>query len=101
MSEKKKNETIVGEEAEKETTPEPAKETKKEKQKASWFKRAKAKVKKVMSEHPFWTAAGGAVIGSAATVGVAEVGKRVINSRQMKNQPTYVSEVSSLDPNVE
>ena len=104
MSEKtKKNVEAVEtvEAAEEKVTEKTAKETKKEKQKVSWFKRAKAKVRKVMSDHPVLTAVGGAFLGSAATVGVAEVGKQVINRRNAKQQQAvYIQEdVSTLDPN--
>ena len=105
MSEKtKKNvETVVEnvEAVEEKTEKKVDKETKKEKQKVSWFKRAKAKVRKVMSDHPVLTAVGGAFLGSAATVGVAEVGKQVINRRQAKQQQAvYIpEETSTLDPN--
>ena len=67
--------------------------------KENWFKRTAKKVKKAMSDHPFWTAFGGAAIGSAATVGVAEIGKRVVNSRNERN---YIQQEdpNSLDPNL-
>lgn len=74
-------------------------ETKEQKpKKENWFKRATKKVGNWMSRHPGLTAFGGAVLGSAATVGVCEVGKRVMN----RQQPTYIpqEDPNSLDPNV-
>ncbi len=75
------------------------KTTMKEK-KENWFKRTGKKIKKAMSDHPFWTAFGGAALGSAATVGVAEVGKRVINSRNERNVSYVQEDPNSLDPNL-
>lgn len=70
------------------------------KKQENWFKRMGKRIKKAMSDHPFLTAAGGACIGTAATVGVAEVGKAVVNRRQQKQQAVYIQEdVSTLDPN--
>ncbi len=66
--------------------------------KENFLKRAGKKVKKGMQEHPFWTAFGGAAVGSAATVGVGYAGKKLLNKRQAKNN-VYIPEENTLDPN--
>lgn len=66
--------------------------------KENFLKRTSKKVKKGMQEHPFWTAFGGAAVGSAATVGVGYAGKKLLNKRQAKNN-VYIPEENTLDPN--
>lgn len=67
--------------------------------KENFLKRAGKKVKKGMQEHPFWTAFGGAAVGSAATVGVGYAGKKLVNKHRQKN--AYIpQENDTLDPNL-
>ena len=80
------------------TNPEPKPEQKQEAKKENWFKRTKKRFGKWCSKHPALTAFGGMAIGSAATVGVCEVGKRVMNSRQQQYIPQ--DDPNSIDPNV-
>lgn len=82
--------------------PAPKKAEAKTEKKENWFKRTGKKVKKGMSEHPFWTAFGGAALGSAATVGIGYGGKKLVENHRAKKaaqQPVYVQD-DSLDPNL-
>ncbi len=114
MSEKvKKPAQEPVEEVEKEEVPaeKPQKKAKahvkpeaKDEKKPNIFVRGYRKVKKGMSEHPFWTAAGSAAIGSAATVGIA---KGVSRYTERRHQREYVPTTqqndggnSPFDPNV-
>lgn len=72
---------------------------KKAEKEPNWFVRTGRKVKTGMSNHPFWTAFGGAAVGSAATVGIGFGGKKLIeNRRAKKNAPAYIQD-DNLDPN--
>lgn len=88
--------TVDGQQAGQVTEKKP--EQKPEQKKENWFRRAKKKVGGWCSKHPALTAFIGAVGGSAATVGVCEVGKRVMNSRQQYVVPQ--EDPNSIDPNV-
>lgn len=72
----------------------PAKDKKEKKD--GKIRRACRKVKEKMSEHPFWTAFGGGVVGSAATIGVGYAGKKFMEKRQERK---YIQqEDNSLEP---
>ncbi len=77
---------------------EPKPEQKTEPKKENWFKRTKKKIGQWAGKHPALTAFIGAGIGSAATVGVCEVGKRVMNNRQQQYVPQ--EDPNSIDPNL-
>ena len=64
--------------------------------KDNWFKRAGRKVKKGMSDHPFWTAFGGAAIGAGTTVAVGYGGKKLMEKRRERN--AYIPD-ENIDPN--
>lgn len=103
MAEKKVVETEEKEQEvkapEKKTVAKKPAEKKAEKE-PNWFVRTGRKVKTGMSNHPFWTAFGGAAVGSAATVGIGFGGKKIIENRKAKkNAPAYIQD-DSLDPNV-
>jgi hypothetical protein len=104
MSEKVKK-TTETEEQEVKATPEKKANTKKPAEKKAekepnWFVRTGRKVKTGMSNHPFWTAFGGAAVGSAATVGIGFGGKKLIESRKAKKNAVYIQDDNNLDPNV-
>lgn len=103
MSEKlKKTEQEQEQEATPAKKPAPKKAEAKTEKKENWFKRTGKKVKKGMSEHPFWTAFGGAALGSAATVGIGYGGKKLVENHRAKKaaqNPVYVQD-DSLDPNL-
>ncbi len=107
MSEPKKKDTTVEEEnveTEKEATTAKKKTAEKKsdkKDKQNWLKRTGKKVRDGMSNHPFWTAFGGAAVGSAATVGIGYGGKKLLQKRRERNnQCAPQFEDNSLDPNV-
>ena len=64
--------------------------------KDNWFKRTGKKVKTGMSNHPFWTAFGGAAIGAGTTVAVGYGGKKLLEKRRERN--AYIP-ADSQDPN--
>ena len=100
MTEKaKKTEQVEEETATPAKKPAPKKAEAKTEKKENWFKRTGKKVKKGMSEHPFWTAFGGAAIGSAATVGIGYGGKKLVENHRAKKAAVYVQD-DSLDPNL-
>ena len=86
-----------------ETTKKPAATAKKAAEKTdkkdNWVKRTGRKIKKGMSDHPFWTAFGGAAAGSAATVGIGYAGKKLLNKRR-ENRNVCIPDENPLDPNL-
>jgi len=74
----------------------------KDEKKPNFLVRGYRKVRDAMSKHPFWTAAGSAALGSAATVGIA---KGVSRYTERRHQREYVptqqnNDGSPFDPNV-
>lgn len=111
MSEKTKKQPVVETEEEEKTVPaeEPPKKVKakvkpavKDEKKPNIFVRGYRKVRDAMSKHPFWTAAGSAALGSAATVGIAKGVSRYTERRHQREYvPTQQNDGSSpFDPNV-
>ena len=97
MSEKTKKpveETVEDAAAKKPAAKKPAEKTEK---KDNWFKRTGRKIKKGMSDHPFWTAFGGAAIGSGVTVAAGVGGKKLMEKRRQRN--CYIPDENNIDPN--
>ena len=72
--------------------------------KPNFIKRGYRKVRDGMSKHPFWTAFGGAAVGSAATYGGAKLCNHLVeNHRRKQREAGYQNPppVSPLDPNVD
>ena len=69
--------------------------------KDNFVKRGYRKTKKAMSEHPFWTAFGGGIIGSGVTIGVGYGAKKIQENRQAKKN-AYIpqGQEDNFDPNV-
>lgn len=105
MSEKTKKPEVENEE---EQTTAPAKKTGNKKpatekeKKENIFKRGYKRVKKGMSEHPFWTAFSGAAIGSGLTVGAGYGAKKIMENHRKKQQNAYIpsGDDNTLNPNL-
>lgn len=66
------------------------------------FKRGYKRVKKGMSDHPFWTAFGSAAVGSGLTIGAGYGAKKFMeNRRQKKQNASYIpGNDNDLNPNM-
>ncbi|MDT3386715.1 MAG: hypothetical protein LIR46_02975 [Bacteroidota bacterium] len=93
MSEKV-NKNQETETTKKEVTKKPVAKTEK---KENWFKRTGRKIRNGMEKHPFWTAFGGAAVGSATTVGLGYAGKKIMEGRRERRENAYIQN----DPNNE
>ena len=101
MSEAKTTAKKTEEQAPVETKKVTKKAEAKQEQKEGWIKRTGKKIKKGMSDHPFWTAFGGAAIGSGVTVGAGFAGKKLVENHRAKKNAVYIQqEDDTLNPNV-
>ena len=97
MSEKVTKKDVAMEETPETPAKKPAKKAAdKTEKKDNFIKRGYRKVKKGMSEHPFWTAFGGAALGAGTTVAVGYTGKKIMEKRRERN--AYIPD-ETQDPN--
>lgn len=70
--------------------------------KEGFIKRTGRKIKKGMQEHPFWTAFGGAAIGSGATVAAGFGAKKLMENHRKKQNASYIpsGNENDLNPNM-